>query len=60
VRGRRVGIFDSSLGPVAPTERTAAVCTIDVLTIGAGLVSRMWVVPDDLSSLGQLDAARRT
>jgi hypothetical protein len=32
--------------------------TIDVLFVGAGLVSRIWVVPDDLGLLLQLGAAR--
>jgi predicted ester cyclase len=58
MRGRHVGPFASSLGPVAPTGRDIEVRTIDVLTVSDGLISDIWVVADDLGLLRQLDAVR--
>ena len=58
MRGRHVGVFDSPLGAVAPTQREIEVRTIDVLTVTAGVVSAIWVVSDDLGLLRQLEGVK--
>jgi predicted ester cyclase len=60
LRGRHTGTFPSPLGDVPPTGQDVQVRTIDVLTIEAGRVTRIWVVADDLGLLSQLGAVRRT
>jgi SnoaL-like polyketide cyclase len=56
MRGRHVGPLETPLGTVAPTGRRVEIRTIDVLTLTAGLITDIEVVPDQLGLLMQLDA----
>lgn len=56
MRGRHVGTFASAVGDIPATGRRIEVRTIDVLTVEAGKITRIWVVADDLSLLRQLGA----
>jgi predicted ester cyclase len=56
MHGRHTGTFVSAVGDVAPTGRDIEVRTIDVLTVEAGKITRIWVVADDLGLLRQLGA----
>jgi len=58
MRGRHVGPLDSPLGIVEPTRRDVEVRTIDVLTVDNDLITRIWVVADELGQLTQLGAVR--
>jgi predicted ester cyclase len=60
MRGRHVGPLTTPLGTVAPTGRTVAIRTIDVLTIGDGLITGLWVVSDELGMLTQLGSVALT
>lgn len=57
-RGRHTGVFESPLGPIAPTGRVFEIRVIDVLTISRGKITAIEVVPDNLSLAIQLDALR--
>ena len=56
MRGIHTGPYPSPLGTIAPTGRSAAIRTIDVLTFTQGRVSAIWVNADDLGLLVQLGA----
>ncbi len=58
MRGRHVGPLASPLGTVAPTGRTVAIRTTDILTLDDGKITDIWVISDDLGLLQQLDAVR--
>jgi ketosteroid isomerase-like protein len=58
MRGRHVGPLASPLGTVAPTGRTVAIRTTDILTLEDGRITDIWVISDDLGLLLQLDAVR--
>ena len=51
---RHTGPLTTPLGVLAPTGRTAAIRTIDVLAIGDGRVTGVTVVADELGLLTQL------
>ena len=50
------GPLTTPLGVVEPTGRTAAIRTIDILTMRDGVVTDITVVADELGLLSQLDA----
>jgi len=56
IRGTHTGPYPSPLGTIAPTGRSVAIRTIDVLTLAQGRVSAIWVNADDLGLLVQLGA----
>ncbi len=56
MRGTHTGPYPSPLGTIAPTGRSVAIRTIDVLTLTQGRVSAIWVNADDLGLLVQLGA----
>ena len=56
MRGTHTGPYPSPLGIIAPTGRSVAIRTIDVLTLTQGRVSAIWVNADDLGLLVQLGA----
>ena len=56
MRGTHTGPYPSPLGIIAPTGRSVAIRTIDVLTLTQGRVSAIWVNADDLGLLIQLGA----
>jgi ketosteroid isomerase-like protein len=58
MRARHTGPLVTSVGTVAPTGRDIEVRTIDVLTVGDGLIRKVWVSSDELGMLTQLDAVR--
>ena len=55
---RHTGPLRTPLGVLAPTGRTAAIRTIDVLAIGDGRVTGVTVVADELGLLTQLGGVR--
>jgi predicted ester cyclase len=57
-RGRQVGPLLTPLGEVPATGRPVEVLTIDVLGLEDGKVAELWVVPDELGRLMQLEAVR--
>jgi predicted ester cyclase len=56
MRGRHVGPLVTSIGTVPATGRALEIRTIDVLTIGDGVITALWVVSDELGMLRQLGA----
>jgi predicted ester cyclase len=58
MRGQHVGPLPTTIGTVAPTGRWVEIRTVDVLTIAEGVITSLWVVPDELGMLTQLDAVR--
>jgi len=54
MRGRHTGPLTTPLGTVPPTGRVAETRAVDILTVRDGLVTDIWVVSDDLSTLLQL------
>jgi len=55
-RARHVGQLVTPLGAVAPTGRMLESLAIDIFTISDGLVTKIWVVGDELGRLMQLGA----
>jgi predicted ester cyclase len=51
-----VGPLSTPLETVAPTGQIVEMWVIDILTISDGVISRVWVVSDDLGLLRQLEA----
>jgi hypothetical protein len=60
MRGRHTGPLATPLGTVPPTGREVETRVTDILTVAGGLVTDIWVVSDDLSTLTQLDVVRLT
>jgi predicted ester cyclase len=60
MRGRQVGPLTTALGTVAPSGRIVETRVIDVLELTDGLITRVWMVADELGVLRQLDAVRLT
>ena len=56
MRGRHTGDYPGPFGVVPATGIEVAIRTIDVLTLTAGKISRIWVNADDLGLLRQLGA----
>jgi hypothetical protein len=59
-RGRHVGRLVTPLGTVAPTGRMLESLAIDIFTITDDLVTKIWVVGDELGRLLQLGAVALT
>jgi hypothetical protein len=60
MRGRQTGALNTPIGTVEPTGKLVETRVTDILTVTGGLVTDIWVVSDDLSTLVQLDAVRLT
>jgi len=56
MRGTHTGPLATPLGTVAPTGRSVAIRTIDVLTVVEGRIAAVCVVGDELGNLVGLDA----
>ena len=56
MRGTHTGPLPTPLGTVAPTGRSVAIRTIDVLTVEDGRIAAVCVVGDELGALIGLDA----
>lgn len=56
MHARHTGPLPTPLGTVAPTRRTVAIRTIDVLTVVDGRIAAVCVVGDELGTLRGLDA----
>lgn len=54
MHGRHTGPVSSALGEVAPTGRTEAIRTTDVLATRCGLIEDVWVIADEMDLLRQL------
>ena len=53
-RGRHVGLFETPLGEISATGREFEIRVIDVLSLTAGRISAVHVVPDNLELMTQL------
>lgn len=60
MRGTHSGAYRTPLGEVAPTGKSVAIRTIDVLTLVEGRVSEVWVVADEFGLLTGLGAIQLT
>jgi predicted ester cyclase len=56
LRGTHLGVYESPAGPVQPTGRRVEFRALDILQVEHGRVAGIWVVPDELGLLQQLDA----
>jgi ketosteroid isomerase-like protein len=56
LRGRQVGTWTTSAGPLAPTGRELVLRAIDVLTLVDGRITEIVMVADELGALTALDA----
>lgn len=55
--GRHVGPMATQLGVVAPTGQTVRLRVIDVLTVVDGLITSIWMVPDEAGFLASTKSA---
>jgi ketosteroid isomerase-like protein len=60
LRGRQVGPYATSAGPLPPTGRDLDLRVIDVLTLVDGRIAGIWMVADELGALAAVDAVRIT
>jgi hypothetical protein len=60
LRGRQVGVFGTSAGPLPATGRVLDLRIVDLLTITDGRISAIWMVADELGALAGVDAVRLT
>jgi predicted ester cyclase len=54
MHGWHTGPYHSPIGTIQPTGSKVQIRSIDVLTIGYGKISGIWVAADDLGTLRQL------
>jgi ketosteroid isomerase-like protein len=56
MRGRQVGSWQTSLGPLSPDGEELDVRVIDILTMVDGRIASLWMVADELGTLVRRDA----
>lgn len=58
--GRQVGALPTTLGDLPATGQSLNIRVIDLLTLTDGLISKVWMVADELGTLVSLDAVTFT
>jgi predicted ester cyclase len=58
LRGRQVGPWGTTAGPLPATGQLLELRVIDILTITDGRISSIWMVADELGTLVAADAVR--